>query len=114
MILRKEAVVHAEDPFESFTALFAKARASGIRDPEAMTLSTVDAAGRPWSRVVLMKSFDDQGFVFYTNLESRKGRQIAAEPRVCLSFFWRELHAQAIIGGLAEPLSDEEAPSPIL
>ena len=98
-----------EGPFERFRRLFDKAEATDMRDPNAMSVSTVDAEGRPWARMVLLKSFDHRGFVFYTNLESRKGRQIAHEPRVCLSFFWRELYAQAIIAGVAEKVSDEEA-----
>jgi len=100
---------HSENPFESFGKLFAKAESSGMQDPNAVTLSTVDESGIPWARIVLMKSFDHHGFVFYTNLESRKGRQIADEPRVCLSFFWRRLQAQAIISGTAQKVSDEEA-----
>ncbi len=97
------------EPFRSFRRLFEEAQAQGIPDPEAMTLSTVDPQGRPWARVVLMKSFDPRGFVFYTNLESRKGIQIAACPDVFLNFFWRALHAQVCVAGVAEPVTEEEA-----
>ena len=85
------------------------AEASGIRDPNAMVLSTVDPEGQPSSRVVLLKAFDERGFVFYTNLESRKGRELAGNPRVSLSFFWRELDRQVVILGTAQPVSADEA-----
>jgi pyridoxamine 5'-phosphate oxidase len=78
-------------------------------DPNAMLVSSVDADGRPSARTVLLKSFDDQGFVFYTNYESRKGRQILANPNVSLHFFWRELERQVGIEGVAERVTDEEA-----
>ena len=76
------------DPFEAFADVFAKASAAGIKDHDAMVLSTVDPDGQPSSRVVLLKEFDPRGFVFYTNLESRKGRELAGNPRVSLDFFW--------------------------
>lgn len=97
------------DPIARFRALFERAEATDMVDPNAMVVSTVDALGRPSSRVVLLKSFDERGFVFYTNLESRKGGEIAANPHVCLNFFWRELDRQVRVRGRAEPVDREEA-----
>ena len=98
-----------KDPFERFRKIFADAWKAGIKNAHAMTLSTVDSEGRPSSRQVLLKHVDDRGFVFYTNLESRKGEEIAANPRVSLNFYWRELDKQVSIRGVAEPVSDQEA-----
>ncbi|MDA8018488.1 MAG: pyridoxamine 5'-phosphate oxidase [Thermoanaerobaculia bacterium] len=98
-----------EDPFRAFAEVFDEAKASGIRDPNAMVLSTVGPDGQPSSRVVLLKAFDERGFVFYTNLESRKGRELAGNPKVSLSFFWRDLDRQVVILGTAQPVSDAEA-----
>ncbi len=98
-----------KDPFERFQKVFADAWKAGVKNAHAMTLSTVDAAGQPSSRQVLLKHVDDRGFVFYTNYESSKGREIAANPRVSLNFYWRELDKQVTIRGTAEPVSDEEA-----
>jgi pyridoxamine 5'-phosphate oxidase len=97
------------NPFERFAEVFAMAEADGMKDPNAMVLSSVGEEGRPSSRVVLLKGFDQRGFVFYTNFESRKGREILAHPAVCLSFFWRDLGRQVRIEGDAEVVSDEEA-----
>ena len=98
-----------EEPFERFREVFEAAEATGIENPDAMVLSTVGPDGRPSSRAVLLKHFDHRGFVFYTNLESRKGEEIAVNPQVCLSFYWRELGQQVAIEGRAELISDEEA-----
>ncbi len=97
------------DPFAWFGRVLAEAEATGISDPNAMVLASVDASGRPSSRVVLLKGFDHRGFVFYTNLESCKGEQIRARPEVCLNFFWRELSQQVRIEGRAELVDDAEA-----
>lgn len=97
------------DPFVRFGKVFERAVATGIDDPNAMVMSSVDATGRPSSRVVLLKSFDDQGFVFYTNFESRKGREVLANPHVALNFYWRELGEQIRIQGVAEQVADGEA-----
>lgn len=97
------------DPFVRFGEVFERAVATGIDDPNAMVVSSVDGGGRPSSRVVLLKSFDDQGFIFYTNFESRKGREILANPHVALNFYWRELHEQIRIQGVAEQVADDEA-----
>jgi pyridoxamine 5'-phosphate oxidase len=97
------------EPFELFREVLDEATATGMTDPNAMVVSTVDAEGQPSSRVVLLKSFDEHGFVFYTNLESRKGREILGNPKVSLSFYWRELGRQVVVLGTAERVSDEEA-----
>ena len=99
----------SRDPIERFRKLFEQAVESGMEDPNAMVVSSVDAQGRPSSRVVLLKEFDALGFVFYTNLESRKGLEIQANPHVCLNFFWRDLDQQVRIRGRAEQVRDEEA-----
>ncbi len=98
-----------QDPFSRFRDVFDEAAATGMTDPNAMILSTVASDGRPSSRAVLLKDFDERGFVFYTNLESRKGRDISDRPDVCLIFYWRELNKQVRIEGRAEQVSDEEA-----
>jgi len=97
------------EPFDVFREIYDEAVGHGMTDPNAMVVSSVDAEGQPSSRVVLLKSFDEKGFVFYTNLESRKGREIQAHPKVSLDFYWRELGRQVVVLGTAEPVSDEEA-----
>jgi pyridoxamine 5'-phosphate oxidase len=99
------------EPFRRFAEVYAEAVATGMRDPNAMVLSTRDTReeGGPDSRVVLLKGHDESGFVFYTNLESAKGEQIAAHPEVALIFYWRDLEKQVRIQGRAEPVSEEEA-----
>jgi len=103
------SVVPLAEPFARVREILDEAAATGMEDPNAMVVSTVDAAGQPSSRVVLLKGFDERGFVFYTNLESRKGREIGGNPRVSLDLWWRELHKQVIVLGTAERVSDEEA-----
>lgn len=97
------------EPFSRFREVHEEAAATGMDDPNAMVVSSVDPDGQPSSRVVLLKSFDEQGFVFYTNLESRKGREILAHPKVSLSFWWRELGKQVVILGTAGPVEAAEA-----
>ena len=97
------------DPFARFEGVFDRALATGMANPNAMVVSSVDGDGRPSSRAILLKGFDRRGFVFYTNLESRKGREILANPHVALHFYWRELDEQIRIEGVAERVSDEEA-----
>jgi len=104
-----EDVRSFEEPFERFRQVLAEAEATGMTDPNAMTVASVDATGQPSARVVLLKSFDEQGFVFYTNLESRKGTEILAHPQVSLSFWWRELGKQVIVLGTAGQVSGAEA-----
>lgn len=98
----------AADPFVQFDAWMAEAIAAEVNEPTAMTLSTVEES-RPSSRVVLLKGFDDRGFVFFTNYESRKGREIGSNPNVSLNFFWPELQRQVNISGEAGRVSEEES-----
>ncbi len=97
------------EPFELFGDWFDKARESEPNDPNAMNLATATPDGRPSSRMVLLKDFDTDGFVFYTNLESNKGRQLAENPNVALNFHWKSLRKQVRIEGPAAPVSNEEA-----
>jgi pyridoxamine 5'-phosphate oxidase len=97
------------DPFQRFAEVFALAQKAHPKDPNAMVLSTVGADGRPSSRVVLMKGFDARGFVFYTNTESNKGRELAANPRAALLFYWKSLNRQIRIRGPVERVTAEEA-----
>lgn len=100
------------DPIEEFRALFAQAQAVDrtlLPDPTAMSLATVGADGSPSVRIVLLKGVDERGFVFYTNLESRKGRELVASPRAALCFYWPALDTQIRIEGAVEPVSDAEA-----
>ncbi len=88
---------------------FERAQAANVPEPTAMTLATVDERNRPSARTMLLKGVDHDGFVFYTNLESRKGCQLAANPHVSLVFFWREIYEQVKVDGTVEPVSAEEA-----
>ena len=99
----------ADTPFTLFDSWFAEAQASEPNDPNAMALATVDADGRPSARMVLLKGHDAAGFVFYTNLESRKGLALAAHPHAALLFHWKSLKRQIRIEGAVEPVSDAEA-----
>lgn len=92
-----------------FAELYARAGKCGITEPNAMNLATVDSRGRPSSRVVLLKDYDQRGFVFYTNQNSRKGRDLAAVPRAALCFYWEPLLEQVRIEGSAESVSRQEA-----
>ncbi len=98
-----------KDPFARFADVYARARAADIELPNAMSVSTLGPEGQPSTRMVLLKDFDERGFVFYTNYESRKGRHILASPKVALNFYWRELEEQIQIEGEAMPVSDDEA-----
>ncbi len=97
------------DPIQLFEAWFAEARVSEPNDPEAMALATADAGGRPSVRMVLLKGHDDRGFVFYTNLDSRKGGELAANPQASLLFHWKSLRRQVRVSGPVEPVGDAEA-----
>ena len=99
----------ASDPFELFTRWFDEAVAAAIPEPNAMTLATVDGAGRPAVRIVLMKGIDARGVVFHTNYDSRKGRDLAGNPRAALLFFWVDLERQVRIDGTAERVSAEDS-----
>ncbi len=97
------------DPLARFHAWFEEARASEISDPEAMTLATADAQGRPSARMVLLKGADSSGFVFYTNTQSRKGDDLAANPHAALLFHWKSLRRQIRIEGPVSAVGDAEA-----
>lgn len=96
-------------PMRQFARWFEEARASGLREPNAMLLATADADGRPSARVVLMKDFDDEGLVFFTNYESRKGHDLLANPQAAVTFFWVELERQIRIEGQVERVSAAES-----
>jgi pyridoxamine 5'-phosphate oxidase len=99
----------AEDPLALFDAWYAEARASEINDSNAMALATVDADGQPSVRMVLLKGHDARGFVFYTNLNSRKTRALIDTPRVALLFHWKSLRRQVRIEGAVHGVSLDEA-----
>lgn len=96
-----------ENPLQLFQTWFYEVeKADGLDEPNAMTVSTMGLDGFPKSRVVLLKKYTHEGFIFYTNYESEKGRAIANNPRVCLSFFWPNLERQVIVKGKAERVSE--------
>jgi pyridoxamine 5'-phosphate oxidase len=97
------------DPIRRFRALFAQVLEAGLEEPTAMTLATADARGRPSARLMLLKDVDERGFVFYTNLESRKSEELDANPHAALCFFWQPLALQVRVEGTVEPVSPEEA-----
>lgn len=99
----------AADPIDQFSRWWDEALRAEVVEPNAMTLASADADGKPAARTVLLKGFDAQGFVFYTNYESRKGRELAANPRASLLFFWRELERQVRIDGRVERVDAEES-----
>jgi pyridoxamine 5'-phosphate oxidase len=107
-IERKEAGLE-KDPFTRFGAWMADAEATEPNDPNAMILATASAAGAPSARTVLLKAWDPRGFVFYTNLESRKSLEINQNPQVALLFYWKLLHRQVRVEGRVEPVSAAEA-----
>jgi pyridoxamine 5'-phosphate oxidase len=97
------------DPFALFDEWFAEARASEPNDPEAMALATADIAGNPSVRMVLLKSHGPDGFVFFTNEESKKGRELTENPSAALLFHWKSLRRQVRIEGEVERVSSEES-----
>lgn len=99
------------DPFDQFEVWFKQASEGGIPMPNAMSLATVDASGQPSIRTVLLKFFDRQGMVFYTNYSSRKAADMAVNPKVALLFHWVELERQLRIEGTAERVSTAESAS---
>lgn len=94
-----------QDPFQQFHKWWREALESEIEEANAMTLATASGDGLPSARIVLLKDFDEKGFVFYTNYESYKGMQLLENPRACLVFFWKELERQVRITGLVEKTS---------
>jgi pyridoxamine 5'-phosphate oxidase len=99
----------ADDPHAIFEEWLAEARLSEPNDPTAMALATADAAGLPSVRMVLLKGHDARGFVFYTNLDSRKGGELAANRNAALLFHWKSLRRQIRVEGAVEPVSPEAA-----
>jgi pyridoxamine 5'-phosphate oxidase len=99
----------AVDPFDRFAAWFAEAAAAEPSDPNAMTLASATPEGRPSARAVLLKGHDRRGFVFYSNRDSRKGQELAANPHAALLFHWKSLRRQVRIEGRVELVSDAEA-----
>jgi pyridoxamine 5'-phosphate oxidase len=97
------------DPLRQFSTWFDEAVSSQLLDVNAMTLATVSASGDPAARIVLLKGFDEQGFVFFTNYDSAKGQDLAAHARACLLFFWRELERQVRITGSIAKVSRDES-----
>jgi pyridoxamine 5'-phosphate oxidase len=97
------------DPYSLFARWFAEAQAKEQNDPNAMALATVGADGMPSLRMVLLKGFDPEGFVFYTNYESRKGTQLLAHPKAALLFHWKSLRRQVRVEGTVEPVTAAEA-----
>jgi len=114
--LRREYASHALsedqadlDPIRQFTSWFDEAVSAQLLDVNAMTLATVSSAGDPAARIVLLKGFDEHGFVFFTNYDSAKGRDLAATPRACLLFFWVELERQVRITGSVTKVATAES-----
>lgn len=97
------------DPLKQFETWYEQVISSGIYEPGAMTLATVDEDGQPWQRIVLLKLFDEKGFVFFTNYESRKAKQIENNPHVSLSFPWHPFARQVKITGIAEKVTAAES-----
>lgn len=99
----------AATPIEQFGKWFTEALNSNTPEPTAMTLATASATGRPSARTVLLKGFDERGFVFFTNYESRKGLELMANPHASLLFFWPALERQIRLEGIIEKTSDKES-----
>ncbi|MBN9042387.1 MAG: pyridoxamine 5'-phosphate oxidase [Rhizobiales bacterium 62-47] len=99
----------AENPFALFAEWFAEAERSEPNDPNAMALATVDASGLPDVRMVLMKGYDTDGFVFYSHLASQKGRELAGNPKAALLFHWKSLRRQVRVRGPVTPVTEAEA-----
>lgn len=103
------ANTNLDEPFTLFRNWYSEAEDKEIDVPSAMSVATVDASGHPSSRMVLLKEYDTEGFVFYTNLESRKGHEIAANPHVSLLFHWKSVKRQVRIEGAASLVDDARA-----
>jgi pyridoxamine 5'-phosphate oxidase len=114
--IRKDYQLHslteadvAASPIQQFQHWWQDALQSDIYEVNAMTLATASMTGLPAARIVLLKGFDEKGFVFFTNYESFKGMQLAENPRACLVFFWKELERQIRVTGLVEKIHPEES-----
>jgi pyridoxamine 5'-phosphate oxidase len=104
-----ERLFQGDDPFALFDAWFEAAKVKELNDPNAMTVATADASGAPDARMVLLKGFDRDGFVFYTNTESAKGAQLAANPQAAVLFHWKSLRRQVRARGPVARVTDAEA-----
>lgn len=100
--------LHA-DPLEQFKQWFAEAQNAQLKEPNAMVLATVDAAGQPWTRTVLLKKLDARGLVFFTNFESRKAQHMAGNPKVSACFLWLDLERQISVNGTVERVPTAES-----
>ena len=98
-----------DDPIAAFNDWLEEARAAGVQVPEVMTLATADASGRPSARMLLLKGADERGFTFFTGYESRKGRELAENPRAALVVYWQALGRQVRVEGTVRRLSEEES-----
>jgi pyridoxamine 5'-phosphate oxidase len=107
--LRSGDFTEAEEPLRLFADWFEEARKTEINDPETMALATVDADGLPDVRMVLLKGFDERGFVFYSNETSQKGRELAVNPKAAAVFHWKSLRRQVRLRGTVAQVSAEEA-----
>lgn len=96
-------------PMQQFALWFEEATQNGIQEANALVLSTVDAAGKPSSRVVLLKEFTDAGFIFFTNYNSRKGKEIAQNPYACMNFWWGSMERQIRINGKLEKIAGADS-----
>ena len=103
-----EAEVDA-DPIRQFGQWFVEAQAAEVPEPNAMVLATASPDGEPAARIVLLKGFDERGFLFYSNYESPKGRDLSRNPRAALTFYWAQLERQVRISGVAERTSRDES-----
>ncbi|MCI0620452.1 MAG: pyridoxamine 5'-phosphate oxidase [Acidobacteria bacterium] len=106
----KESDLHPS-PFKQFEKWFQQALVAGLSEPNAMTLATATPDGKPSARIVLLKGFDEWGFVFFTNYESRKGRELTENPHAALVFYWIELERQVCINGPVSRVQAEESES---
>lgn len=105
-LLEKDAKA---SPYEQFSVWFDQALSQNVPEPTAMTLATADARGRPSARIVLLKGVDEKGFLFFTNYESRKGLELAAQPWASLLFFWQQLEREVRIEGVVEKVTEAES-----
>lgn len=107
--MNKETAGHCAEALQRLRELLDQARRCGLPEPTAFVLATANDQGRPSARTVLLKKVDERGFVFYTSLLSRKGRQLSENPHAALCFFWQPLMEQVTVEGIVEPVSDAEA-----
>lgn len=104
-----DETVVGNDPIHFFAGWFADAQKAAIEDVNAMTLATVDAGHKPHARIVLLKGLDEKGFVFYTNYNSAKAKELSANPNAAILFFWKELERQVRIEGIIEKVTEAES-----